>query len=410
VTPTLKAVVRWSNGVAVRSGDTKLLFDPIESDPVAPDLFISHAHFDHSKGFRFPIQKKRSTKETKELYEVDSGHDVGNWEPIRVGRRLQVGGVEVEAHDAGHVLGSVQYEIISRDENIVYASHLNFADTLISRAAEVAPCDVLILEASFPATSQTLPPRESVIAAIVKWALECIGERRVPTLAAERIGVAQELVRVFNTWTELTVVVHPKIARINEVYSNNGIGLRYVDAGTEEAQTLIGEGKCVVIIPRRFDVTQYGDFRVAYVTDRPTQTERVSGNLFVLSEEADLEQLLLFVKECRATTVFTFRGGGSKVLAEFLSKRLGVVGRTLSADVERPKPITPILDEEKLAGCEEYVLGLIQIPNFTYEKQELVTRALNEGFKLQIVEEALSRLVKKNSLSYSQMTDGYSLP
>ena len=321
-----------------------------------------------------------------------------------------MGGVEVEAHDAGHVLGSVQYEIISRDENIVYASHVNFTDTLISRAAEVAPCDVLILEASFPATSQTLPSRESVTAAIVKWTLECVGEHRVPTLATDPIGIAQELVRVFNTWTELTVVVHPKIARINQVYSNNGVGLRYVDAGTEEAQAVIGEGKCAVIIPRHFDVTQYGEFRVAYVTDRPTQAERASRNLFVLSEEADLEQLLLFVKECRAKTVFTFRSGGSKILAEFLSKRLGVVGRTLSADMERSKPITPLLDEEKLAGCEEYVLGLIQVPNLTYEKQELVALAINEGFKLQIIEEALNRLVKKNRLHYSRITEGYSLP
>ena len=406
----LKAVVRWSNGVAVRSGETRLLFDPLESDPTIPDLFISHAHFDHSKGFQFPVQKKHSTKETKELYEVDTGRDVGNWEQIRVGRRKQLGGVEVEAHDAGHVLGSVQYEIITRNENVVYASHLNFVDGLISRAAQVAPCDALILEASFTASSQMLPPRESVTAAMVKWALECVGERRVPTFATDPIGTAQELVKVFNSWTELTVVVHPKIARINQVYGNNGVGLRYVDAGTEEAQALIGEGKCVVIIPRRFGVTQYGDFRVAYATGRPTQAEKASGNVFVLSEEADLEQLLMFVKEARPKVVFTFRGGGSKVLAELISKRLGILGRTLSADVERPKLISPPLDEEKLASCEDYILGLVQVPNFTYEKQALVARAVNEGFKLPLVEEALNRLSKRSSLRYSELTEGYSLP
>jgi len=320
-----------------------------------------------------------------------------------------LGSVEVEAHDAGHVLGSVQYEIITHDENLVYASHLNFTDTLISRAAEVAPCDTLILEATFPPTSQRMPPRQSVTAEAVKWAVDCVREHRVPTFATEPLGTAQELVRLFNTWTELSVVVHPRIARINQVYQNNGVALSYVDAGTEKAQALVEEGKCAAIIPRHFDVTQYGEFRVAYVTGWPTRAENDSGRVFLLSEQADLEQLLMFVKEARPKTVFTFRGGSS-VLAELISKRLGVAGRALSPERVRPKPNIPPFDEETLSLCEDYVRGLVQVPNLTYDKQELVARALGEGFKLQIVEEALNRLAKKNSLIYSQMTDGYTLP
>lgn len=402
-------MVRWSNGVAIRSGETKLLFDALESDPGIPDLFISHAHFDHSKGFQFPVQKKHSTKETRELYEVDSRHEAGNWEPIRVGRRLRLGSVEVEAHDAGHVLGSVQYEVITGEENLVYASHLNFTDTLTSKAAEVAPCDTLILEAAFPPTSQKLPPRDSVIAGIVRWALDCVRDHRVPTFATEPLGAAQELVRVFNTWTELTVIVHPRIARINQVYQNNGVALSYVDAGTEKAQTLVEERKCAIIIPRRFDVTHYAEFKVAYVTGWPSRAEQDTGNVFLLSEQADLEQLLSFVKEARPKTLLAFRGG-STVLVEAVSKRLGVGGRVLSADTIRPKLAAAPLDEEAVGACEDYLRSLVQIPNLTYEKRELATRAIGEGFQLPLVEEALHRLTKKNALKHSQMTDGYTLP
>ena len=402
-------MVRWSNGVAVRSGDTKLLFDPLDSDPAIADLFVTHAHLDHARGFQFPIQKKHSTKETRELYEAETNHPAGNWEPIRVGRRIQLGSVEVEAHDAGHVLGSVQYEIITHEENLVYASHLNFTDTLISKAADVAPCDTLILEAAFPPTSQKLPPRESVVAATVKWALDCVREHRVPTLATEPLGTAQELVRVFNTWTELPVLLHPRIARVSKVYQNNGVALSYVDAGTEQAQSLVEDGKCVVIIPRRFDINRYAEFRVAYVTGWPTRVEKEMGKVFLLSEQADVEQLLMFIKEARPRAVLTFRGG-SNVLAELVSKRLGVAGRVLVADVPRRKPTTPQFDEEALAACEDYILGLVQVPNLTYERKELVARTLAEGFNLLLVEEALNRLAKKDSLVYSQITDGYRLP
>ena len=404
----LKPLIRWSNGVAIRCGDTSLLLDPLDSDPMIPNLFITHAHYDHSKGFQFPIQKKYSTKETNDLYKVDTGREVGNWEPIRVGRRVRLGEVEVEAHDAGHVLGSVQYEIITQDEIVVYASHINFTDTLISKAAEVAPCDTLILEATFPLSSQNLPPRESVIADIVKWALECVGERRVPTFATDPLGNAQELVKVFNMWTELPVIVHPQIARINQVYANNGVGLRFVDAGTEEAQSFIGEAKCVVIIPKRFDASRYGEFRIAHVTGWPTAAERAAGRIFILSDQADLNQLLRFVKEARPKTVYAFRGG-SKVLAELVSKRFGMTGRALVADIPRTKPAQPKFDEEKVGACESFILKIIEVPDFTYEKSELVVRVLNEGFKPQEVEEALNRLTGKGLLSYSELTGGYSL-
>jgi hypothetical protein len=381
----------------------------LDSDPAIPDLFITHAHYDHSKGFQFPAQKKHSTKETNELHEADTGQKTGNWQEIRVGRRLQLGSVEVEAHDAGHVLGSVQFEIITHDENLVYASHLNFVDTLLSRAAEVAPCDTLILEGTFPAATQMLPARESVIAEIVKWALECVREHRVPTFATDPIGLAQELNKVFNTWTELPVIVHPRIARINQVYANNGIGLRYVDAGSEEARGMIGDARCVVLIPRRFDATRYGEFRIANVTGWPTQAEKAAGKVFILSDQADLEQLLAFVKETRPKTLLTFRAGG-KVLAELVTKRFGIMARVLSAEVRPPRQNKVVLDEVRLGKCEDYILSLIQATNLTYEKREIVARALEEGFKIQEVEETLSRLTQSNSLKYSEVTQGYSLP
>jgi putative mRNA 3-end processing factor len=317
--------------------------------------------------------------------------------------------VEVEAHDAGHVLGSVQFEIITPDENLVFASHLNFSDTIISRAAEVAPCDTLILEASFPATAQSLPSRESVTAAVVKWGVECAREHRIPSYATDSIGMAQELIRIFNTWTELTVIVHPRIARINQVYMNNGIGLKFVDAGTEEAAALIADGKCITIVPRRFDVTHYGDFKTAFVTSWPTQAEKAAGEIFLLSDQADLDQLLKFVKEARPKTVLTFRGG-SKVLAELISKRFGIVGRELSAEIRPRKPATPPVDEEKVGMCEDYILSIMQVRNLTYEKGEIIARATQEGFKLPLVEEALKRLTQKNSLRFSEVTEGYSVP
>lgn len=321
---------------------------------------------------------------------------------------MKLGEVELEAHDAGHVLGSVQYEVITPEGNVVYASHINFTDTLLSRAAEVAPCDTLVIETTFAAPYQSLPPRESVVAEIVKWALECIKDRRIPALEADAIGNAQELVRIFNNWTELTVIVHPQIARINEVYESNGIALRYVDASTDEAQNLTADGRCVVIVPRRFDATRYGDFRIAVISGWVPRVQTDERKTFLLSDQADFNQLLGFVQEARPKTVLAFRGA-SQMFAQMVSKRLGIAARELAADIPRPKPASPRLDEERVARCQEVLLQFIQAPDFTYEKRDLLTVGMKEGFKNSEVEEALARLTKSGLLKYSEIVDGYRL-
>jgi putative mRNA 3-end processing factor len=384
------------------------MFDPVESDPIIPHLFISHAHYDHSRGFQFPTQTKYSTKETHELYEVDSARKVGNWQQVRLGRRLKLDEVEVEAHDAGHVLGSAQFEVITPEGNLVYASHINFVDTLLSHAAEVAPCDVLILETSFASPSQALPPRESTVAQMVKWALECVGERRIPTFITDPIGNAQELIRIFNTWTELRVIVHPRIARSSKVYEDNGIGLRYTDASTEESQSLIENAKCIVIAPRGFDATRFGDFRVANVSGWKSRVEDSATTDFRLGDQADFDQLLRFVEEARPKNVLTFRGA-SKVFAQVVSRKLGFPANELVANTSRPKPPTAKLDEMRVAKCGDLLQRLVETPGFTYQKQDLLAIGMREGFRGPEIEEALLRLVKTGALTYSELLEGYRL-
>jgi metal-dependent hydrolase (beta-lactamase superfamily II) len=404
----LKPLVRWSNGIAVRYEETKLLFDPLESDPDVADLFISHAHYDHARGFQFPAQKKYSTRETREIYEADSGHKIGNWEEVRYGRRVKIDGVSVEAHDAGHVMGSAQYEIITPEGIVLYASHINFADTLLCRAAQIAPCDTLVVQTAFGSPSFVLPPREAVVADIVKWAMECINDRRVPAFETDSIGNAQELVRIFNTWTEIPVIVHPRIARINRVYESKGIGLRYQDASTEEASRTMEDSRSIVIVPRYFDTSRYGNFRRAYVSSWARKIPEDERRFFPLSDQTDFEQLLRYIEETKPKTVVTF-SGASDVFARIVSKRLGVPAKHLVAEKVRRKTVPAKLDEQRILRCQQTVLRAMQSPNFAYERRDLIAMGVREGFRSEEVEETLARLTKAGVLKYAQIIDCYSL-
>jgi putative mRNA 3-end processing factor len=385
------------------------MFDPLEGNPSFPDVFITDAHYEHVMGFDFPAQMKYSTKETRELYEADRGRKVGNWKQVQRGRRIKVGQVEIEAHDAGHVLGAVQYEIITPEGNVVYSAHVNLGDTLLARAAEVAPCDLLVVDTSFASPSRVLPPRESVIADIVKWTLGCIKDQRIPAFETDIVGTAQELVRIFNTWTEVPVIVHPRIARVNRVYESNGVGLHYQDASTGEASKMMEDSRCTVIVPKRTDMSRYGNFRTAYVSGWATRVQDQKN--FPLSDRADFNQLLHFVEEARPKTVLTCFGGRvSELFAQALTKRIGIQARPLITHVQRvASPTVARFDEKRISRCEETLLELIQTPNFTYERTDLLAFGLNKGFRNSEVEETLRRLTANNVLEYSRVVDGYRL-
>jgi putative mRNA 3-end processing factor len=321
---------------------------------------------------------------------------------------LKLGEVEVEAHDAGHILGAVQYEIITPEGSIVYTSHINFVDTLLTHAAEVAPCELLIIETTLASPSRVLAPRESVVAQIVKWALQCVKERRIPAFMTDRIGNAQELVRIFNNWTELPVVVHPKIARVNKVYENGGVALHYTDSSTPQSQSLVENAECIVVVPRGFDATRFGDFRIANVSCWSSKDEDEVGKSFQLSDQADLNQLLRFVQEARPKNVLTFRGA-SKVFAQMVNRKLGITANELAGNITRPKLPQPKLDEGRIVKCQDILLNSMDILDFTYEKEDLLNLGMRQGFKGSEIEEALERFIKSGGLEYSQLVDGYRL-
>lgn len=406
----LKPLVRWLNGIAIRYDETKLMFDPVGENPLVSDVFITHAHYNHSGGFEFPAQTKYSTKESREIYETDRRRKIGNWQQVRCGRRLKLGQVEVEAHDAGHMLGAVQYEVITPEENLVYTGHINFTDTLLTSAAEVAPCSMLIIDTSSASHSLMPQPRESVIADIVKWALECVRDRRIPAFEVDPIGGAQELVRIFNTWTEMPVIVHPRIARINRVYENNGVGLRYADASTDEASKIFEESDCVVLVPKRTDLTRYGNFRTAYVSGWARIDRYQDQKIFPLSDQADFGQLLRYVEEARPHSVLTCLGGrASEAFAHLVTKRLGIAAKPLVTESARFVAPSAKVDQERITRCQEFLLEVMQTPDFTYEKGDLMALGMNRGFKRTEMEETLRRLTISGVVKYSKIVDGYRL-
>lgn len=319
--------VGWNGGVLVGNENARVVFDPRRNNHLHCKCFITHAHQDHSRGFRFGDSEKISTRETKEIVKA-YGRKIDRWEPLPIGQKTKISDLEVVSHNAGHVLGSALYEVITPEGNVVYTGDLQCKDSLTLKGAEPVPCDILVIESTFGSESFRFPERNIVAQEMVRWALRTIKNGKIPTFKADSLGNAQEVIKVFNLFSELPVIVHWRIAQISEIYRADGQSLRFLDARAEAdtATKIASSGECVFITPKNVNLKNHPELEPALVSGWALWTRK---NAFALSDHADFSQLMEFVEACKPKVVLTCLGRFKEEFAKKIEKRLGIEARPL---------------------------------------------------------------------------------
>jgi len=319
----MSLTLKWDKGVSISYNGVSLLFDLQTNHHSASDFFITHAHFDHSKAFRFAEGQKYSTSETCEIIRAVDRIS-GDWTPIDFNQKLEVDGLKVIPHNSGHVLGSALYEVASPNATVVYTGDFNFEDTFTMKAAEGVQCDVLIVEATFGSPCFVFPPKEELAYEMSKWAVESALHHRTPVFQADSLGNAQEINCILNGFTNLPVLTHPRISRINSVYESHGCKLDYIDSKSKEAEELMSSGEYAYIVPKGSNLSDDGRFNVALVSGWAIWN-RDREQAFAYSDHADFPKLLDFIEECSPRTVLTCFGGRfNHILAKEIRRNLNI--------------------------------------------------------------------------------------
>ncbi len=319
--------IGWRNGIIVKNQKNRLVFDPISKSCIRNGdvIFISHSHADHTLGFTLS-EKKYSTDESKKIFERIRNRNVRNFIPIKVNQTIDFDVLKVTPINAGHMLGSVQYKIESPNSTVLYTGDINCVDTLTTKKADEAECDILIIEATFGDPAYIFPQRESTYVEIIKWSLEKLNQGKIPIFHVYAASKAQELIKIFNEFTNLEVIAHPKISRVNEIYSENGIKLEYLNSYPEMhvcAAKIIKKRSCVYVT---FPSDRELNFRngvEAVATGWAIKEAFKSVRAFPLSGHADFKQLVSFVENSRAKRVYVYTGFRNN-FASYLSNKLGI--------------------------------------------------------------------------------------
>jgi len=260
-------------------------------------------------------------------------HRVANFHSIKINEKIEINSAEIKALDAGHMLGSAQYLINTPNSSILYTGDINCIDTLTTKAAEPEHCDLLVMEATYGSPHYRFPPRETVYAQMVEWALDTIKSGRIPCLHVYAAGKAQEVVRLFNVYTRLPVIVNPRLDGVNDAHRKSGVDLEWFSASSRDGKTILDKDPCVYVTTPN-DRSHIGRrFSRAYATGWALSLG-ASITAFPLSSHADFDQLVSFVKACDPKRLYIFTGFAED-FKRAIRTRLGREARTVPSYAQK---------------------------------------------------------------------------
>lgn len=326
--------IGWSGGLILKTEKVTFHFDPKSKNNKANYKFISHSHGDHLSGLNTQMNNY-ITPETQDILFYRYNLPPSHFSTIPYKKRIRFDTLEITAHNAGHILGSAQYEINSPNITCVYTGDINCMNMLTTTSAEIIQCDVLIMESTYGHPNYVFPSFGETCTNMVTWALNCLNKEIIPVFQVYSTGKAQEVNKIFNTFTKLPVVVTPLIAQVNKAYEKNNIALSYFCSNTDEGQELLNKKRCVFLTSRHKNNLPPKTYSTAAATGWAynSWTNKYDA-AFPLSGHADFKQLINYVKNVNPRKVLTLHGFKDE-LATYLTKKVGIKAQSITASTQK---------------------------------------------------------------------------
>lgn len=202
-------------------------------DPVRPvaRALITHGHADHARPGNTAVL---ATAETLDIMAIRYGEEFCQTRQVAViGERLDIAGVTVSFHPAGHVLGSAQIAVEKDGLKIVASGDYKRSFDPTCAGFEPVPCDVFITEATFGLPVFRHPTGQAEIIRLIR-STEQFPER-AHLVGAYALGKAQRVIKLLrDEGYDRPIYIHGALKKLCDYYQTQGIDLGDLRPATVE--------------------------------------------------------------------------------------------------------------------------------------------------------------------------------
>jgi putative mRNA 3-end processing factor len=204
---------------------------------------ISHAHSDHARrGSRRYLTASDGVAVLKRRLGADIAVDA-----IEYGEPIQMNGVALSLHPAGHLLGSAQVRVESHGQIWVFTGDYKTQADPTCRPFELVQCHTLITECTFGLPIFRWKPAGEIAGDINSWWRQNADNGRTSILLGYSLGKAQRVLSMLDASIG-PILLHGAVHAMTETYREQGIALPpALYANGENAKTY--KGRAIVIAP-----------------------------------------------------------------------------------------------------------------------------------------------------------------
>lgn len=285
-------------------------------DPVRPvdRALITHGHSDHARAGHAHVL---ATQQTLDIMAIRYGADfAGSTQTADLSAVLNVNGVTVSFHPAGHVLGSAQIAVEKDGTRIVTSGDYKRAADPTCTPFEPVACDVFITEATFALPVFRHPEAGHEIATLLKSLAQF--PERAHLVGAYSLGKAQRVIKLIrDAGYDEPIYIHGGLQKLCDYYQTQGIDLGPLEPATLERGEASPDfaGKIVVGPPSAFSdrwARRFPDplpaFASGWMRIRQRAKQRGVELPLIISDHCDWDELTATISEIKPAEVWVTHG------------------------------------------------------------------------------------------------------
>ncbi len=283
---------------------------------------ITHAHSDHARpGSRAYLCAQPGV----DVLRLRVGPSPA-LQGIPYGEPIDLGGVRVSFHPAGHVLGSAQIRLEHRGEVWVVSGDYKLQADPTCAAFEPVPCHTFVTECTFGLPIYRWPEPATVFASINEWWRGAQAAGRTGVVFAYSLGKAQRILAGVDPAVG-PLLVHDAVHAFLPAYAAAGVALPPTERATPE-RLRANRGRALLVAPPMAGRGEWwehaGEVALAQASGwmrvRSRRRQRGGGPGFVLSDHADWPGLISAIRATGASRVLVTHGQGEP-LVQWLNQR-----------------------------------------------------------------------------------------